>query len=238
MEGFAAWLESILAPVLQWLLQNEHVAEAYAFYEAVLRPVLSHTGHLAGGFAMNLLISVLSMGVGTVIGVALGRLRHAGVRRLEMPSRFATSICRNVPSFVLLFYMASMIPSEITFDGTIYAVPLWIKATLALIFPVIGFSSDQSLGYFQQRDAGLKGARETFLVAWAQYFLIIIMASATASIIGADEIVGRANTLIAQQGGDTFLISMYLFVSVWFIASGLILTTLVKGVSRRIAKNE
>ncbi|MEM9578143.1 MAG: hypothetical protein AAF999_14160 [Pseudomonadota bacterium] len=200
-----------------------------------VQDILSHTRYLAGGFAMNLLISVLSMGIGTVIGVSLGRLRHAGWRGLELPSRLATNICRNVPSFVLLFYMASMIPSEITISGAIYAVPLWIKATLALIFPVVGFASDQSLGYFAQRAAGLHGARETFLVAWAQYFLIIIMASATASVIGANEIVGRANAIIAQSGGNSFLITMYLYVSVWFILTGLILTTAIKQISQRLS---
>lgn len=203
---------------------------------ALALEVIGFSGYLAGGFAMNLLISVLSMLVGTVLGILLGRMRHAGMQSLELPSRFATSICRNVPSFVLLFYMASMIPSEIEVAGSIHAVPIWIKATLALTFPVIGFASDQSLGYFEQRDSGVSGAKETFVVAWAQYFLIIIMASATASVIGADEIVGRANTLIAAQGEDGLMIGIYLFVSLWFIATGLLLTTAITRASRRLAK--
>lgn len=202
----------------------------------LLKAVMQHSGYLAGGFKMNLLISVLSMTVGTMIGVALGRLRHAGLRALDMPSRFATSICRNVPSFVLLFYMASMIPSEVTLAGSIYTVPLWIKATLALIFPVVGFASDQSLGYFDQRRAGSTAAGEIFIVAWVQYFLIIIMASATASVIGADEIVGRANTLIAAQGDSRLMIAIYLFVSLWFIATGLILTASIRRATRHLIK--
>lgn len=202
---------------------------------ALARQVIGLSGHLAGGFAMNLLISVLSMALGTVLGVILGRLRHAGMRSLDLPSRFATSICRNVPSFVLLFYMASMIPSEIEVAGAIHTVPIWIKATLALTFPVIGFASDQSLGYFRQRDSQLPGAAETFVVAWAQYFLIIIMASATASIIGADEIVGRANTLISAQGDSDLMIGIYLYVSTWFIATGLLLTAIIKRASQTLS---
>lgn len=209
-----------------------------AFAWSQLDAVMSHSDFLAGGFAVNLLISVLSMGIGTALGVTLGRLRHAGVAGFTGLSLFLTSICRNVPSFVLLFYMASMIPSEITMGNCIFPVPLWIKATLALIFPVIGFSSDQSYGYFQQRRADLHAARGTFLVAWVQYFLIIIMASATASVIGADEIVGRANTVIAQQGDDAFLIMMYLYVSLWFIATGLVMTGLVKRLSRKLVEGE
>lgn len=204
----------------------------------MIADLLSHTQFLAGGFAINLLISAVSMAVGTVLGVLLGRLRYGGMVILDAPSRFATNICRNVPSFVLLFYMASMIPSEVEISGTIHTVPVWIKATLALIFPVIGFSSDQALGYFDQRARGVSGARDTFLIAWAQYFLIIIMASATASVIGADEIVGRANTLISRQSDDGFLLATYLFVSLWFLATGLIFTTVIKSVLGKPEKSE
>ncbi|MCY4179730.1 MAG: hypothetical protein OXD48_05550, partial [Litoreibacter sp.] len=135
---------------------------------------------------------------------------------------------RNVPSFVLLFYMAFMLPTEVEIGGTSHFVPLWIKATLALTFPVIGFASDQSLAYFEQSEMGIRGAGETFAVAWMQYFLIILMASATASVIGADEIVGRANTLVARSGDPSFLLVTYAYVSLWFMAAGLVLSGLLR----------
>ncbi len=198
--------------------------------------IIGHTAYLAGGFAMNLLISALSMVIGTVFGILLGRLRFRRIPGVSMVAQFATSICRNVPSFVLLFYMASMIPSEIDWNGAIVAVPLWIKATLALIFPVIGFASDQSLGYLRQQRAGLPGAAETFGIAWMQYFLIIIMASATASVIGADEIIGRANALIAQYDDPQLLLGIYGYVAIWFLVTGLMLSGLLKVAMRRHAQ--
>lgn len=191
-----------------------------------------NTAYLAGGFAMNLLISVLSMTIGTVLGALLGFMRFRGVLGTGAIARLGTNICRNVPSFVLLFYMASMIPSEVQLNGTIVAVPLWIKATLALVFPVVGFASDQSLGYLTQRRDAVSRAGETFLIAWLQYFLIIIMASATASVIGADEIVGRANTMISRHESGQVLLVTYLYVSLWFIATGLLFSGLLKGVLR------
>jgi polar amino acid transport system permease protein len=194
----------------------------------MIQELLSHSGFLAHGFAVNLLISVVSMTAGTILGVALGLWRAARRVGGSLVGGFATSICRNVPSFVLLFYMASMIPSEVELSGQIIAVPLWIKATLALTFPVIGFASDQTLGYVRQTRDGTSGAFETFAVAWLQYFLIIIMASATASVIGADEIVGRANTLIAQSGDDGLLLPIYVFVSLWFILTGLVFSGVLK----------
>lgn len=191
-----------------------------------------HVPTLAGGFGLNLWISALAMSVGTVFGLILGRWRFSRRMGGAALGGFGTNLCRNVPSFVLLFYMASMIPSELDIAGRIIAVPLWIKATLALIFPVVGFVSDQSLGYLVAKRMHVAGAKETFRIAWMQYFLIIIMASATASVIGADEIVGRANTIIAAQNSDGFLLRMYLFVSMWFIAAGLLMSGLLHVVNR------
>ena len=195
--------------------------------------LLSHTGFLAEGFAINLLMSALAMSVGTIIGVFLGSWRfkrHLGGSAL---GGLGTSICRNVPSFVLLFYLTSMVPSEVEVGSQIIAVPLWVKATVAYIFPVTGFASDQTLGYFQHRRDGTSGAFETFAVAWLQYFLIIIMVSATASVIGADEIVGRANILISQSGDDSLLLPTYLFVSLWFISAGLLFSGVLKLILNR-----
>ena len=192
----------------------------------MLETLIERTPYLAGGFATNLLISALSMALGTGLGALLGLVRANRTRGLTRAAGMATNVCRNVPSFVLLFYMAFMLPSEIDWAGRIIAVPVWIKATLALTFPVVGFASDQSLGYFTQVRAGIAGARETFAIAWIQYFLIIIMASATASVIGADEIVGRANTIIAQNDSASFLLVTYLYVSAWFLMTGLAVSNL------------
>ncbi|WP_299740707.1 hypothetical protein [uncultured Roseobacter sp.] len=193
--------------------------------------LIDRTPYLAGGFAMNLLISALSMTFGTTVGLAIGSLRARG-GFIGKPARLATDVCRNVPSFVLMFYMAFMLPSEVEIGQAIYKLPLWLKATLALTFPVIGFASDQTVGYFRQKSAGLVGARETFIVAWVQYFLIIIMASATASVIGADEIVGRANIVIASGDSPLFLLTTYMYVALWFITTGLIVTSISKSIIR------
>jgi polar amino acid transport system permease protein len=181
---------------------------------------------LAGGFAINLAISAVAMTVGTLLGAALGRARDTGLLRL--PAGLATSLCRNVPSFVLLFYVAFLLPVEVVLDARVVPIPLWIKAALALTIPVIGFASDQFLAFRRQRAAGLATAGATFAVAWIQYFLIILMASATASVIGADEIVGRANRVIATDGRTAMLIAVYLYVSAWFLAAGLGVTALAR----------
>ncbi len=181
--------------------------------------LLKWSPYLAGGFALNILISVTSMAVGTCWGLVLGWAR--GRRRFLVPECGAglTMICRNVPSFVLMFYLAFMVPVEVSWGGELYLVPAWVKASLALTIPVIGFCSDQFAG---GAAAGRRRLGRTFWVSWVQYFLIIVMASATASVIGADEIVGRINTVVAIVNESGFLITAYGFVAAWFILFGLL----------------
>jgi polar amino acid transport system permease protein len=191
------------------------------------------TPYLAGGFARNLIIAALAMAAGTVVGVALGWLRGRG-RIARAPAALATGLCRNVPSFVLMFYVAFVLPVEIESSGVVVAVPLWIKATLALAIPVTGFASDQWCGFRRQAAERSGGAGATFLAAWLQYFLIVLMASSTASVIGVDEIVARANRVIATDQRPGFLIATYLYASLWFLAAGLAVSAVAPRLARAL----
>lgn len=186
----------------------------------MLSVLVQRTPYLLGGYGYNLLIAALAMVVGTVAGCMAGVARHARNRLFRISGRLFSSVCRNVPSFVLMFYVAFVLPVEFQWGGTLVLVPLWIKATLALIIPVIGFASDQSLAYLQQHKQGKSHAETVFLVAWVQYFLIVLMASATASVIGADEVVGRANRVIAIDNSPEFLLLVYGYVCLWFLLTG------------------
>jgi ABC-type amino acid transport system permease subunit len=191
------------------------------------------TPFLAGGFAGNILISTLAMVAGTLLGAALGRGRDLPAAWIRGPASATTGLCRNVPSFVLMFYVALVLPAEVEWCGAVVAIPLLLKAALALCLPVIGFASDQHLALRRQRRDRLAGADAAYSVAWLQYFLIILMASSTASVIGADEIVGRANRVIATDGRLTFLIATYVYVSSWFLASGLVASAAGAALLRR-----
>ncbi|MEM7296089.1 MAG: hypothetical protein AAF330_05605 [Pseudomonadota bacterium] len=195
----------------------------------MIQELISQTPYFAEGFGGNLLMSVLAMSAGTLIGGILGCVRAGYGGLIALLAGFSTSICRNVPSFVLLFYMAFMIPNQITWSGEIVEVPVWFKATVALTFPVIGFASDQTVAFFGQYRDRVQRAGETFIVAWVQYLLIILMASAVASVIGADEIVGRANAYVARSNDPQFLLVTYGYVSIWFLGSGLLVTALMRG---------
>ncbi|MFO1141864.1 MAG: hypothetical protein U1E59_05640 [Amaricoccus sp.] len=194
--------------------------------------LLAWTPYLAGGFARNLLIAASAMALGTAAGAGLGRLRVVTSGPLRAAAALATSICRNVPSFVLMFYLAFLLPAELACGGTVVTVPLAIKATFALTIPVTGFASDQWLARRRQAGDGVPGAGATFLTAWLQYFLIVLMASSTASVIGVDEIVSRANRVIATDQRPAFLMATYLYAAAWFLVAGLA----VSAVAPRLAR--
>jgi len=191
-----------------------------------------HTPYLLGGYAGNLLIAVLAMATGTALGMGLGSARSLSVRALRLPAAWLTSMFRNVPSFVLMFYVAFVMPAEFQWGNSIVQIPLWIKATIALIMPVIGFASDQFTAYLRHIRQRQHGARATFIVAWVQYFLIVLMASATASVIGADEVVSRANRVISFNNDPTFLLLTYGYVCLWFLLTGLLVSSAARALDR------
>lgn len=202
----------------------------------MISELLAETPGLAAGFTLNILISALSMTFGTALGAALGMLRHGG-GIAGHGAGLLTNLCRNVPSFVLMFYLAFLLPVEFEFDGELYLFPVWVKATLALTFPVIGFASDQFLGFRRQVRAGETGADLVFLAAWVQYALIILMASATASVIGVDEILARANRIAGRASDPAALMLTYGYVALWFLAAGLVMTGIASRLARRSTRS-
>lgn len=196
------------------------------------------TPHLAGGFVWNVIIAVLAMGLGTLFGAGIGRVRFAGPRFAGMAGRGATSVFRNVPSFVLLFYVAFLIPVEVRVAGVLIGVPSWVKATIALTIPATAFAADQTLAFLRQRRER-RGAPETvFWTAWMQYFLIVFMASSTASVIGADEVVARANTVVATRTDTTFMLVTYAYVALWFLIAAFAISRGGPGLVRRITRRD
>ncbi len=198
----------------------------------ILNELWVWTPYLAEGFTMNMLVSAASMFLGTLIGWFIGVMRYSPQLWLRTPGGLVTSLFRNIPSFVFMFYLAFVLPIEFDLGGEVVKIPAWVAATLALTVPVVGFASDQVLRLFKDREEGAGHATLTFGVAWTQYFLVIIMASSTASVIGVDEIVARANTVIAAIREPEFMLWIYFYVALWFLGLG----TLVAQLSHQVIK--
>lgn len=185
--------------------------------DEILSALIVWTPYLAEGFLWNIVISLVAMAIGTPLGIALAQARAAGPGALRAGGRGLTVVARNVPTFVMLFYFALLLPPSITLGGAEVAFPAWIKAALALGIAVSGFVSDTwliALGHWRR---GERVEALLFLPAWTTYFVIIVMASSTASVIGVPELVQRTNTVISATGERDMMVWLWLYAMGWFM---------------------
>jgi len=174
------------------------------------------TPFLAAGFLWNLLISFAAMAIGTLVGLVLAEARLSAKAPWRSIGGFVTGAARAFPTFVLIFYLAYVLPTEFTIAGFGVALPAWLKASLALSVAVAGFVSDNALEAIRHWRRGEHHEAYLFLPSWTMYLLIIFMASSTASVIGVPEIVQRANTVIAAIGNPQIMLWVYLYAMAWF----------------------
>ena len=128
----------------------------------------------------------------------------------------------------MLFYLAYMVPASFQLFGVVIPVPVWLKASLALSIAVAGFVSDNALAALRHLRRGQIAEAMLFLPSWTNYFLIIVMASATASVIGVPEMVFRVDTVIAALGQPQLSFWIYLYAMAWFLAFAGVVTFLMR----------
>jgi polar amino acid transport system permease protein len=178
------------------------------------------TPFMAGGFFWNMIVSLAAMSIGTAFGTWLAWLQaapHKGVARI---CEGVVEIMRCTPTVVCQFYLAFILPTEITLPGidVVIPFPAWIKAALALSIAVAAFVSD-NLGPLLYCEAPCPRTRQrllTFLPNWSTYFVVIIIASSSASVIGVDELVSRCNSVVNAVGRTQFMLWVYLYAMLWF----------------------
>jgi polar amino acid transport system permease protein len=206
--------------------------------DEILSALVVWTPFLAEGFVWNIIISLAAMAIGTPLGIALAQARAAGRGPWRAGGRGLTVVARNVPTFVMLFYFALLLPPTITLGGAEVPFPAWIKAALALGIAVSGFVSDTwliALGHWRR---GERIESLLFLPAWTTYFVIIVMASSTASVIGVPELVQRTNTVISATGERDMMVWLWLYAMLWFMAFCWPASALMGAVRRRLERRQ
>ncbi len=182
------------------------------------------TPYLLVGFGWNIGVSLLAMAIGTAIGLFLAIMRDSSVRGMKGGGGALTMVMHGAPTFVMLFYLTYLVPGHIELLGASIHVPVWSKASLAFGIAVTGFVSDNALVAIRHLARGRVPEALLFLPSWTNYFLIIVMASSTASVIGVPELVYRARTVIGAVDRPDFSIWIYLYIMVWFLLFGIALT--------------
>jgi polar amino acid transport system permease protein len=213
-------------------------AQGGAQRPSLIKTIFIWTPFLLKGFGFNILISFLSMGIGTVIGAVLGVLQISLLPSIRLTSRFLTQFFRNSPWLVLLFYCMFMLPFEINIAGLRIPFPDWIKAVIGLSLPVMAnvaeivrgainsipsgqWEASESLAFTRRQQIWLiilPQCYKRMLPPWMNLYAILTMATVLASIVGVEEVMTLAGQVLAAEGRPELLVPIYSFVLVWFFA--------------------
>ena len=124
---FNGWTAGGMILLMTGILISPVIAQNQIGPEALLSiPVVlaKWTPVLLGGFGFNVLISILAMGIGTLLGVGLGILQVSPVGAIRRTAWIITQFFRNSPWLVLLFYCILLIPFQLGPVYTIFATPV------------------------------------------------------------------------------------------------------------------
>lgn len=188
------------------------------------------------GFLFNLLVSVLSMAIGTAAGAGLGLAQISLARPVRFTSRAVTQFFRNAPWLVLLFYCIFLLPFEMTIMGYTVPLPSWIKAILGLSLPVMANVSEIVRGAVQSIPTGQWESSESLaftrrqtlwmiilpqcikrmLPPWMNLYAILTMATPLISIVGVQDAMTMTRAALAAEGRSELLVPMYMLLLVWF----------------------
>lgn len=192
--------------------------------------------YLAKGFAMNVLISILAIAIGTFIGVVLGIMELAPYRIVRAPALTYVQIFRNAPHLVLIFAATYIFPFEIVAFGNYIPFPDWIKAVVGLAIPAsahiaeitrgaiqsiptaqweaaqgLGFSRNQTLRWII-----LPQCVKRSLPPWMNLYSSITMGTALASLVGVHELLHAATDASTAVQRNDFTVVVYLTVLMAF----------------------
>ena len=194
---------------------------------------------LTHGFAFTVLISILTMALGTAAGVLLGLGQIASNRFVASSSYWATQTFRNSPWLVLLFIVMLSFPFQVTVFGTTVRVPDWMKAVFGLSLPIMANISEIVRGAIASVPSGQREAAESLAFSrgqtlfqiilpqcikrmippWMNWYAILTMATPIVSILGVEEVLNLTRQAIeAENNRPELLVPFYGFVLLIFFA--------------------
>jgi polar amino acid transport system permease protein len=241
--GFAA---SVLTPkvglTLALLLAfSVCLAEAQAQGVAVsrtgvLETMIKWAPLMFQGFLFNILVSFMSMAIGTFAGTLLGLAQVSLFRPVRRTSWYATQFFRNAPWLVLLFYCMFLLPFELRLFGFTIPLPAWFKAVIGLSLPVManvaevvrGGIQSIPLTQWESAEALAFSRRQTLwmiilpqcvkrmLPPWMNVYAILTMATTLISVVGIQDGMTLTRAALVAEGRTDLFIPFYLMLLSWF----------------------
>ena len=192
---------------------------------------------LLWGFLFNLIISALSMAVGTAAGVPLGIMQMSPNPLVSRPARLVMQFFRNAPWLVLLFICVLLLPFEFRVFGLRIPFPDWAKAVIGFALPAMANVAEIVRGAVQSVPSGQWESAESLcfsrgqtmlkiilpqcikrmLPPWMNLYSLITMSSVNASVVGVSEMLTITTQVHAAEGSRPELLApLYSFALVCF----------------------
>ena len=243
--SFSTWLDAsspwILTLALTLILLWPLTAFAAGYdYGDAMRALIKWLPFLViSGFFFNLLISILTMLIGTVAGVMLGLAQISHFGSVRLTAKFITQLFRNSPWLVLLFIVLLALPFEIVIGGFIIAVPDWMKAVFGLSLPIMANVAEVVRGAISSVPTGQWEAAESLAFSrrqamwqiilpqcikrmippWMNWYAILTMATPLCSLLGVEELITLSRQAIeAENNHPELLVPFYSFALLIFFA--------------------
>jgi polar amino acid transport system permease protein len=236
-----AWLGCGLLLVFVAMTAVRHAdAAAPTALPGALEVLLRWAPFILWGFLLNLVMSVLAMGMATVLGTVLGLMEISPSRLIRIAAGSYMQLFRNTPWIVILFAVMLLLPFQIPIGhGAQLLIPDWIKATFALSLPVAANVAEIVRGAVLSIPAGQWESAESLafprwktlwmiilpqcirrmIPPWMNWYAILALSTPTTAILGVHEAVGSAQQAMEAAGGRTvLLLPFYLFIlGIFFI---------------------
>ncbi|MFC7397944.1 amino acid ABC transporter permease [Chelatococcus sp. GCM10030263] len=206
--------------------------------ESVVAVLLRWAPLIFQGFLFNILISFLSMALGTVVGVLVGIAQVSLLWPMRKGAWALTQFFRNAPWLVLLFYAMFLLPFEFRVMGVTIAFPAWVKAIIGLSLPVAANVSEIVRGGIRSIPAGqwesaeslaftrrqtmwmiiLPQAFKRMIPPWMNLYAILTMATTLISVVGIQDSLTITRAALVAESRPELMIPMYLLLLVMFFA--------------------
>lgn len=191
--------------------------------------VLGNRGFLLGGAIVTVGLTLTSVVLGFLAGFPAGAVEVYGSGRLKAAVETAGVLLRGTPIVVILAYTFFVLPLGL---GAFAAATLGLGLRSAAYQSQIFRGALQSVGQGQMEAARAVGLSKLEAVRYVvvpqalrrsvpgfqNEFTIVLKDTSVAFFIGLGELLTRGFQLFTQEGGDTAVLEVFLFVSaVYFV---------------------
>jgi polar amino acid transport system permease protein len=221
----------------------------------VLKALWQWSPALVAGFGQNILISLLAIGLGSVMGLLVGAMVLSPLRLLRWPARIWVQVFRNAPWLVLIYFTTYVFPFEIRIGTAYVSFPDWVKVTLGLALPASAnvaeifrgaiasipstqWEAARSLAFTRGqifRSIILPQCFKRMLPPWMNLYAVITMGTALASLVGVHDVIDTAQIASNTVNLTGFTVVIYLSLLVLFFAYCYPISRLTQYLERRYA---